>query len=86
MVSRISITDVSRQLDDLVERARKGEEFVVERGGEAVCRIGPAGRRGATVSDLADLLDRLPRPDDAFWDEVEQVTRNQPPVPPSPWE
>lgn len=80
------MADVRARLDDLVERVRNGEEFLVQEGGEDVCRIGPAQPRSMTTEAFVALLKRLPRPDDAYLDEVEKVARNQPEVPPSPWE
>ena len=86
MVSRIPISDVSSRFEDLVERIKNGEEFLVHKGGEDVCRIGPAQPRRLTGESLVALLKQLPRPDDAYLDEVERAARNQPELPASPWE
>jgi hypothetical protein len=61
------------------------EEFVVERGGQAVCMIVPSGRRPFTVNNLVDLLSAIPKPDLAFWDEVEMIIEHQVNVPEPSW-
>lgn len=86
MVSRIPLSEAAGHLDDLVERVRAGEEFVVEKAGKDVLRIGPAKPRGMLGRDLIELLDRLPAPDDAYFDEVEKVARNQGEPPANQWE
>ncbi len=85
METRISATEASRRFSDILNRVRyRNEEFVVERGGEPVCRIVPAHRK-FTVKDLAELLDRLPKPDPGFWDDVEWAIKHQGEMPKSPW-
>lgn len=86
MVSRISISDATGNLDDLVDRVRAGEEFVIERAGEDVLRIGPALPRQLLGRDLIELLDRLPAPDPEYLDEVESIARNQGEPPSVKWE
>ena len=42
MTTRVSATEAVRTFSDLLNRIRyRGEEFVVERAGEAVCRMTP---------------------------------------------
>ena len=86
MVSRISISEVDGHLNDLIGRVKAGEEFVVEQAGEDVLRIGPAKPRQMLGRDLIELLKRLPRPDDQFFDDVESATNNQGELPPNRWE
>lgn len=88
MESRISATDAARTFSDLLDRVRdRGEVFVVERGGEPVCRIAPvAGGRGFTAADLLALLAAAPPPDPAYLDTVEELARGQPQLPGSPSE
>jgi len=86
MVSRISISDATGHLDDLADRVRKGEEFVVERAGQDVLRIGPVQPRQLLGRDLIELLQRLPAPDSDFFDEVESITTNQGEPPTIKWE
>jgi len=86
MKTRISATHAARTFSDLLNRVRyRGEEFIVERGGEPVCQIVPARPAVRTVADLVQLLRTVPRPDDEYFDILEDITKNQPPLPPSPW-
>ena len=86
MESRISATEAARKFSDIVNRVRyRGEEFIVERAGEAVCRIVPALPVKRTLADLVRILESVPKPDPEYWDIVEEVTRNQPKLPRSPW-
>ena len=86
MESRISATLAARTFSDVLGRVRyRGETFVVERGGEAVCRIVPAGARTCTVRDLAGVLGAVPHPDAGYLDAVEDAIRRQPKMPKSPW-
>jgi prevent-host-death family protein len=86
MESRISATQAARTFSDLLNRVRyRGEEFVVERGGEPVCRIIPARPVARSVAELVGVLRSIPKPDAAYWDAVEEITRRQPALPKSPW-
>jgi antitoxin (DNA-binding transcriptional repressor) of toxin-antitoxin stability system len=86
MKTRISATHAARAFSDLLNRVRyRGEEFIVERGGEPVCQIVPARPAVRTVADLVQLLRTVPRPDDEYIDILEDITKNQPSLPPSPW-
>ena len=86
MESHISATEAARRFSDIVNRVvYRREEFVIERGGQPVCRIVPAGPPRSTLADLAELLSAIPKADSAFWDEVEALTKNQSDVPESSW-
>lgn len=86
MKSYISATQAVRQFSDLLNRVRyRGEEFVIERGGEPVCEIVPARPVTRTVADLVRALRSIPKPDDEYWDTLEDITKHQQPLPPSPW-
>jgi prevent-host-death family protein len=86
MESYISATEAARNFSDIVNRVvYRREEFVIERGGEPVCRIVPAGPPRCTLGDLSKLLSAIPKPDSAFWDQVEAITKNQGVVPESSW-
>jgi antitoxin (DNA-binding transcriptional repressor) of toxin-antitoxin stability system len=86
MESHISATEAARRFSDILNRVvYRREEFVIERGGQPVCRIVPAGPPRFTLADLSELLSAIPKPDPAFWDEVEALSRNQPDAPESPW-
>jgi antitoxin (DNA-binding transcriptional repressor) of toxin-antitoxin stability system len=87
---KISATEAARSFSDVVSRVRyRGEEFIVEKGGEAVCRISPvASSRAAksTIGDFLRLLEELPPVDDEYRDTVRNLTRKQGKLPRSPWE
>jgi antitoxin (DNA-binding transcriptional repressor) of toxin-antitoxin stability system len=86
---KISATEAARSFSDVVARVRyRGEEFIVERGGEPVCKISPVGAGAAktTIGDVLSLLDNLPAVDDAFRAAVLDLTRTQGDLPRSPWE
>ena len=86
---KISATDAARSFSDVVARVHyRGEEFVVEKGGEAVCKISPEGQGAAksTIGDLLGLFERMPSFDDGFRDAVIEASRKQPKLPRSPWE
>ena len=87
MESHISATDAVRNFSDLLNRIRyRGEEFVIERGGEPICRMVPVGPKKCTVADLVHILRTAPKPDPGYWDDLEDIIKNQPPVQESPWE
>jgi hypothetical protein len=48
--------------------------------------IVPALPAKFTLRDLAQLLKKIPKPDPRYWDVVEDINRNQPPLPESLWE
>jgi antitoxin (DNA-binding transcriptional repressor) of toxin-antitoxin stability system len=87
---KISATEAARSFSDVVSRVRyQGEEFIVEKGGEAVCRISPVeGGRSArsTIGDFLRLLEELPAVDDEYREIVRKLTRKQGKTPRSPWE
>lgn len=63
----------------------RGETVLVERGGVPVCEITPAKPPRFTLLDLIGLLRDLPKPDRAYLDTVERLTRTQPVVAKGPW-
>ena len=86
MESHISATEAARSLSALLNRVRyRGESFVVERGGEAVCRIVPAGPPRCTVADLVRALEAAPRPDAEYLSGLERLSKTQPKAPKGPW-
>jgi prevent-host-death family protein len=87
MESHLTVTEAARNFSDLVNRVLyRGEVFVIERGGQPVCRIVPAKPAKFTVRDLAQLLKTIPKPDPGYWDAVEEIKRKQAPLPKFPWE
>jgi antitoxin (DNA-binding transcriptional repressor) of toxin-antitoxin stability system len=88
MATRVSATDAVRTFSDLLNRIRyRGEEFVVERGGEAVCRMTPATAAvRLTLRELVSLLrERGPSSDEGFAADVRMAVKAQGRVPRSPW-
>jgi antitoxin (DNA-binding transcriptional repressor) of toxin-antitoxin stability system len=84
---RISSTEASRNFSEILNLVRyRGESFVVERGGEAICEIRPAAAPPFTGADLVAVLRSLPPVDEGYLLELEALARNQPPLPESPWE
>jgi predicted short-subunit dehydrogenase-like oxidoreductase (DUF2520 family) len=64
---------------EVIERVHsRGDVFVVEREGKAICRVGPVVVARSTILDFIRLVRSAPRPDDAYLDIVEEVARNQP--------
>jgi prevent-host-death family protein len=87
MESHLTATEAARNFSDLVNRVLyRGEVFVIERGGQPVCRIVPARPAKFTLRDLARLLKTVPKPDAGYWDVIEDINRKQPALPKSPWE
>jgi antitoxin (DNA-binding transcriptional repressor) of toxin-antitoxin stability system len=85
--TRVSATEAVRTFSDLLNRIRyRGEEFVVERAGEAVCRMTPAAPpRRLTLKELAALLREIPRADAAYASDVRRAVRKQGRLPRAPW-
>ena len=87
MATKITATELARNLSDVLNRVRyKGESFEVTRGGETIAEIKATERKRATVRDLIDFLENGPKPDPDFWKDVEEAHRmmNEPlPAPPS---
>ncbi len=86
-IRRLSATEVARGFSELLNRVRyRGERFIIERGGVPIGELGPAAPVRFTGADLLALLRSLPTVDEEFFDDVEEVARNQPRLPDSPWE
>jgi prevent-host-death family protein len=83
---RISATEASRNLSDLLNRVRyRGERFTIVRGGEEVAEILPPAKGGVvvTLGELRGALASVPAPDDAFVADLERIRDEQPPAEPS---
>jgi antitoxin (DNA-binding transcriptional repressor) of toxin-antitoxin stability system len=86
MKSRLSASAAARSFSELLNRVRyRGESFVIERGGKAICEILPASPPKFTGAELVGLLRSLPKPDDDYLDIVEEAVRKQPTVQESAW-
>lgn len=88
MSSKVSATEAVRTFSDLLNRIRyRGEEFVVERGGEPICRMTPAlAARRLTFRELVSILQDLPEADAGFASDVRAAVRRQGRPPRSAWE
>ena len=87
MTTHVSATEAVRTFSDLLNRIRyRGEEFVVERAGEPVCRMTPAApTKTLSLRDLASLLREIPKPDADYASDVRRAARSQGRPPRSPW-
>lgn len=89
METRITATELARNLSDILNRVRyKGETFLVERNGEVVAEVKPSdSAKTITWGEFVKIWDSLPKPDPAFWDDVEEAHRlmNQPLKEPPAW-
>lgn len=87
MATHVSATEAVRTFSDLLNRIRyRGEEFVVERAGEAVCRMTPSrAPQRLSLRELASLLRELPKPEAALASDVRRAVRSQARLPGSPW-
>ena len=85
MRARISVTELSRELQSILDRVHwQGDSFVIEQDGEAVAALEPVAGV-ATWSSLAKDLRDVPLPDAAFAADLEEIQRNQPEVPTDVW-
>jgi len=86
MATTISATRAARSFSDVLSRVHyRGEEFLIEKGGEAVCRLTPVRVVARTARQLASVVGSLPKPDAQFLKDVERVSKRQPKAPKSPW-
>ena len=68
----MSVTTAARNFSDLVNRvAYRNEEFLLQRGGEPVCRVAPVRYVYCSVAALEHFLRYIPSPDVAYWHDVE---------------
>ncbi len=79
--TRITATQLARSLSDVLNRVRyQGERFEIQRNGETVATLGPTAdpQRGVTLKEILASIERGPRMDPDFLDDVEEIHRNQP--------
>lgn len=90
MKSEASVTDVSRNFADYINRvAYRGERFVLFRGGKPVAELSPVAT-GTRLGDLSALLRSLPRlgeaEADALADDLDRARTELTEHPPEdPW-
>ena len=87
MSTRVSATEAVRTFSDLLNRIRyRGEEFVIERGGQPLCRMVPATpSRPLKMKELVPLLREIPEADAGYAPDVRRARRRQGRLPRSPW-
>lgn len=76
----------SRQSSKCSDAGKQQAESLTKHLPDKVCQISPVPPKQLTLADLVRLLENLPRPDDAYFDDVEKATRNEPTIPESRWE
>jgi antitoxin (DNA-binding transcriptional repressor) of toxin-antitoxin stability system len=85
---RISAANAARSFSEILNRVKyRGESFIVERNREPICRIEPVRRRKTLTTDsFAAFWKSLPRPDDKFADDLEEIHNMFRELPRSAWE
>lgn len=83
----ITATELARGLSDVLNRVRyQGERFAVERNGETIAVLEPAGHPTLfTLGNFLDLLEALPRVDDNFAADLEEIHAAQSVEEPPAW-
>lgn len=70
---RITATEAARNFSAILNRiAYEGEEFTIERNGEAVAEI-KAAKQNLTVGRLAQKLKETPLPDTGFAEDMQRI-------------
>ena len=78
VADKLTKAALAERLDEVLDRARQGEAFAIERDGEVIATIGPPNPdSGLTLRELAIALAHLPRLDDEFEADIEAVGVNQ---------
>jgi antitoxin (DNA-binding transcriptional repressor) of toxin-antitoxin stability system len=87
MESYINATELARNLSDVLNRIHyRHESFLMQRGGQSVARLSPAGASVCTWAQLKELLTALPSVDDEFADDVHDAIAAQDALGNAPWE
>lgn len=87
METKITATELSRALSDVLNRVRyRGESFLIERNGEPVATLAPpVPAPSVTMRKLADRLGDLSFPGEGFTEDLEAVQSSQPVEDDSAW-
>jgi len=87
VTTKVSATEAVRSFSDLLNRIRyRGEEFIVERAGEPVCRMSPASPiRHLSFRELVSLLRDIPGADASYASDVRAAVHKQGRLPRAPW-
>ncbi len=79
----LTATQFARNLSDVLNRVEfKGERFIIERNGERVATLGPPTLpvKRITLRAFVEAWRDAPKPDPEFWDELERIQAEQPPM------
>ena len=84
METRITATELAKNLSDILNRARyKRERFIIQRNGDAVAVLGPPDVPGpVSLRAIASRLGTIELPDKEYFDELERIQSTQPRLPP----
>ena len=83
MASRITVTDLNRELQSILERVRQGgDSFVIEQDGEAVATLGPPSET-ATWATLAAAVRGAGMTDPEFAADLDEIQTSMGHSPPS---
>lgn len=82
METKITATELAKSLSEILNRIRyRGERFVIQRNGEPIATLTPAGVTSSmTLTELAAFLESAPRPDEGFADDLEAIQATQRPA------
>lgn len=83
-MTRLTATQVARNFSELLNRVGAGEEIEVTRNGAPVARLSPVRPTSIPGERFLELIDGLPRPDNGWLEEFEELRRGQGP-PPDRW-
>jgi prevent-host-death family protein len=80
MEKTITATELARSLSDVLNRVHyRNERFIIQRNGESIAALVPAGpQRGVMLHDALRALGELKMPGDGFADDLEEIQANQP--------
>ena len=75
----LTVADLERSVNDVLERVRRGEHISTERDGEVIAIIEPVRTKpGITARELVAQVGNLKFPGDGFGDDLEAVQSAQP--------
>jgi antitoxin (DNA-binding transcriptional repressor) of toxin-antitoxin stability system len=79
MSTKITATELAKRLSEVLNRITyRGEEFVIERNGDAVAKLtSPDQPAGADLMEFIDEWRGVPRPDDGFADDLAHIHATQ---------
>jgi antitoxin (DNA-binding transcriptional repressor) of toxin-antitoxin stability system len=76
VTDKLTEAELAERLDEVLDRASQGEEFAVERDGEVIALIRPPTSNAQpriTWGEFVAKYRDLPKPDDRFADDLEQI-------------